>query len=77
MKPLPSSDSAKALVSGDLSALPTAALHMVGRGLLLGARMAVAGLDSKTAFRASVAGAVAIELFALSWFAWQRLHGRK
>lgn len=72
MKPLPSSDSAMALVQGDLSALPTAAFHMVGRGVLLNVGMRLAGIDSKTALKASVAGAAAIEAFALAYFAQQR-----
>jgi len=72
VKPLPSSDSAAAVISGDFSALPTAALHMAGRGVLLWVGMRFAGMEPPTAFRAAVAGTAVIETFALAWFAWQR-----
>jgi hypothetical protein len=72
LKPLPSSDSAMALVQGDFGALPTAVFHTVGRGLLLNVGMRLAGIDSKTALKASAAGAVAIEAFAILWFSTQR-----
>ena len=72
MKALPSSNSAAALVSGDLSALPVVGAHLVGRGALLWTGMRLAGLDAPAATRAAVAGTVSIEFFALAWFAWQR-----
>lgn len=73
MRPLPSSDSAAALVAGDPGALPTAFGHMVGRGVLLAAgMMLLTDLPRPTVVKAATAGTLAIEAFALAWFAWQQ-----
>lgn len=73
MRPLPSSDSAAALVAGDPGALPTAFGHMVGRGVLLAAGMLLlTDLPRPTVVKAATAGTLAIEVFALAWFAWQQ-----
>jgi hypothetical protein len=66
---LPSGDSAEALVRGEWKALPTAALHTVLRGVLIGTAMSVAGMPAKDLVRYSLAGALGIEVFVLVW-AW-------
>jgi len=65
--PLPSQSSAAALVAGDITALPTVALHLAGRAALIGAGMAIlAGeRDPKRLIGGSLAGSAMIELFVL------------
>lgn len=64
--PLPSQSSAAALVAGDLTALPTVALHLVGRAALIAAGMAIFGeRDPKRLVGGSLAGASMIEVFVL------------
>jgi hypothetical protein len=65
--PLPSQSSAARLVDGDLTAIPTVALHVVGRAALIGAGMAIlAGeRDPKRLVGGSLAGSATIELFVL------------
>lgn len=64
--PLPSQSSAAALVAGDWSALPTVALHLVGRAAIIGVAMAICGeRDPHRFVRNSLAGSAGIELFVL------------
>lgn len=64
--PLPSQSSAAQLVSGDLQALPTVALHVAGRALLIGVGQAIFGQrDPKVLVGGSLAGSAVIELFVL------------
>ena len=65
--PLPSQSSAAALVSGDFTALPTVALHVVGRAALIAGGMALltGERDPKRLVGGSVAGSAMIELFVL------------
>lgn len=67
---LPSADSACRLMGGDLSALPTAALHTAGRALIISVGIFAAGeRDPKALARYSLGAALAIEAFALAWAA--------
>lgn len=64
--PLPSQTSAASLVQGDLSALPTVVLHLVGRAAIIGSAMAVFGeRDPKRYVGGALAGALGIEVFVL------------
>ncbi len=64
--PLPSQSSAAALVSGDMTALPTVLLHLLGRaGIIAVGALVVGERDAKTIAKASLAGSAAIELFVL------------
>lgn len=65
--PLPSQSSAAALVSGDFSALPTVALHLAGRGAIIGLGVAVFSgeRDVGRLVKVGLAGSAAIELFVL------------
>lgn len=65
--PLPSQSSAAALVSGDVSALPTVALHLLGRAAIIGAGMAIlAGeRDGRRLVGGALAGSAAIEVFVV------------
>lgn len=67
---LPSGDSAEALVRGDAGALPTAVLHTLLRGVLVGTAMSIAGLRlDQGLVKYSIAGALGIEAFVLVWAA--------
>lgn len=65
--PLPSQSSAARLVSGDLTALPTVALHVAGRGVLIAAGMALltGERDPQRLVGGALAGSTMIELFVL------------
>lgn len=64
--PLPSQSSAAQLVTGDLTALPTVALHVLGRAALIGVGQAVFGeRDPRRLVGGSLAGSAVIELFVL------------
>lgn len=64
--PLPSQTSAARLVAGDVTALPSVALHVVGRAALIGVGMAIFGQrDPKVLVGGSLAGSGMIELFVL------------
>ena len=65
--PLPSQSSAARLVSGDLTALPTVALHVAGRGVLIAAGMALltAERDPQRLVGGALAGSAMIEVFVL------------
>jgi hypothetical protein len=64
--PLPSQSSAAAVVGGDVSALPTMMLHLVGRAAIISASMAVFGeRDPKRLIGGSLAGAAGIEFFVV------------
>lgn len=71
-QPLPSSDSARDLVAGEQGAALRVLAHTAGRAVLMGTGMLLARVPLKTTVRAAVAGSVAIELFALFWFAAQK-----
>lgn len=71
-KPLPSSDSARDLVHGVPGALPRVFIHAAGRAALIAVGVYAAGLRGRNLVAASIGGAVAIEIFALGWFAYQR-----
>ena len=65
---LPSADSACRLMSGDMSALPAAAFHTVGRAALIAVGIAAAGeRDPRKLARYGLGAALAIEVFALTW----------
>lgn len=64
--PLPSQSSAAALVSGEMTALPVVALHVLGRGAIIAAGLAVVGeRDPKRLTVGALAGSAAIEVFVL------------
>jgi len=67
---LPSGTSAYRLMSGDPSGLVGVVGHTVGRSVLVGVGMAVAG-ERKHLVRNAVAGALGIEAFVLVWAAWK------
>ena len=68
---LPSGESAEAVVRGDVSAVPVAVLHTVGRAGLIGVSLAVAGMEAdRKLVKYSLAGAVGIEAFVLLWTWW-------
>lgn len=70
---LPSADSACRLMSGDLSAIPSAAFHTIGRAALIAVGIYAAGeRDPGKLARYSFGAAVAIEAFALAWAASQQ-----
>ena len=67
---LPSSASACDVVAGVPGAIPRAALHTAGRAVLIAAGVWVAGeRDWGKLAKYGVGGALAVEVFALSW-AW-------
>jgi hypothetical protein len=65
--PLPSQSSASALVRGDVTALPTVLLHLLGRGVIIGAGIAAVGgeRDPKKLVTYGLGGSIAVELFVL------------
>jgi hypothetical protein len=63
---LPSGTSAKALVQGDMKALPEVVLHTALRAGLIGTGMYIAGARTDVV-RNAVAGSLAIEAFVLLW----------
>lgn len=67
---LPSGTSAYRLMSGDPSGLVGVVGHTLGRSVLVGTGMAVAG-ERKHLVRNAVAGALGIEAFVLMWAAWR------
>lgn len=67
MRPLPSASSARDLVLGRPGALGRAAAHTALRALLVGAGAAALGLRGPSLIRASIGGAIGIEVFVLSW----------
>lgn len=67
---LPSGTSAYRLMSGDPKGLLGVVGHTVGRSVLVGVGMAVAG-ERKHLVRNAVAGALGIEAFVLVWAAWK------
>lgn len=68
---LPSASSAERLVGGDLNALPIVALHMLGRGALVGLGIAcVNGLNWNTV-KYGLAGSASIEAFVLAFAAYK------
>jgi len=69
---LPSGDSARRIVNGDWSALPTATMHWLGRSALIGVGLAIAGLRGKQLVKGALLGATAIEAFVLTWAATRK-----
>lgn len=67
---LPSGTSAYKLMSGDPGGLLGVVGHTLGRSVLVGTGMAVAG-ERKHLVRNAVAGALGIEAFVLMWAAWK------
>jgi hypothetical protein len=65
--PLPSQSSAAALVSGDLSAAPMVAMHLLGRAALIAAGLAIipAARKPEILVGGSLLGSGVIELFVL------------
>lgn len=72
---LPSGTSAYRLMSGDPEGLLGVVGHTIGRSVLVGTGMAIAG-ERKHLVRNAVAGALGIEAFVLVWAAW-RVHEDK
>jgi hypothetical protein len=67
LQPLPSQSSAAALVRGDWTAAPTVALHIAGRGAIMGLFMAIFGeRDASRLVRNSLAGSLGVELFVVA-----------
>ena len=66
-QPLPSQSSAAALVRGDLTALPTVALHLLGRGAIISVAVALFGIERDVVKLAKIglAGSAGIEGFVL------------
>jgi len=70
---LPSGDSACALMSGDVSALPRVAFHTVGRSALIAIGVYLAGVRKPSRIAAiALCSALTIEVFALGWTASQQ-----
>ena len=67
---LPSAESATAIVRGEVEALPTLALHWIGRSALVGLGMYAFGEREKLPQQA-MAGAAVIEASILLW-AWKQ-----
>jgi hypothetical protein len=68
---LPSATSACELAHGVPGALPRVVLHTLGRALLIGTGLFLAG-ERKRVVRYSFAVALAIEAFAISWAMYQK-----
>lgn len=74
LKPLPSSDSARDLILGQTDdAIIRVIAHAAGRSVLCGVGCYAAGLRGNDLFRAAIGSALAIEVFALTWFWAQTL----
>lgn len=73
---LPSSSSALKLADGNMNAIPEAALHMVGRALLIGGGLYAVG-QRKDLAKLSLGAAVAIEIFAIAYFVATKKEGVK
>ena len=70
---LPSGDSACALMSGDIRALPRVAFHTVGRAALISIGICLAGeRDWRKLVAYSLGAALTIEIFALGWTSTQQ-----
>jgi hypothetical protein len=70
---LPSGDSACALMSGDISALPRVAFHTLGRSALIAIGVYLAGVRKPSRVAAiALCSALTIEVFALGWTASQQ-----
>jgi hypothetical protein len=67
---LPSGTSAYRLMTGDPMGIVGVVGHTLGRSVLVGTGMAVAG-ERKHLVRNAVAGALGIEAFVLAWAAWK------
>lgn len=67
---LPSGTSAYQLMSGDLKGLVGVVGHTIGRSVLVGVGMAIAG-ERQHLIRNSLGGALGIEAFVLVWAAWK------
>ena len=72
LEPLPSSTSAADLIEGKPGSLGRAFLHTVGRATLIGTGLYAAGYRGKDLVKGSIAASLAIEAFALVWFASQK-----
>ena len=72
---LPSGTSAVRLIQGDPSGIVGVVGHTLGRSVLVGVGMAIAG-ERKHLVRNAVAGALGIEAFVLCWAVW-KVHGSK
>lgn len=64
---LPSSNSAYALVHGYPNALPSMALHFLGRAAIVGAGLYVAGYRERKLWTGAVAGATGLEISLIAW----------
>lgn len=69
---LPSASSAEDLVAGKEGALPRVLFHMLGRSVLVGTGLAVAGARGKKLIVYSFAGGAAIEAFVLAYAAYHK-----
>lgn len=67
---LPSGTSAYRLVTGDPGGLAGVIGHTLGRSILVGTGMAVAG-ERRHLVRNAVAGALGIEAFVFMWACWK------
>lgn len=72
---LPSGQATADLVAGDVDAVGRVALCTLGRAVLLGAGMLVAG-KRENLVRDAIAGAVGIEAFVIGWAVWRRGQAR-
>lgn len=68
---LPSGSSAYKVMRGDLSSLPEAGLHMLGRSALIGLGLYIGGVRGRDLARLSLLGGGAIEVFVIVWATWQ------
>lgn len=66
---LPSSNSAYALMSGVPGALPSLALHFVGRSAVIGTGLWFGGFRGRDVVKGAVAGAALFEVSLLIWSA--------
>lgn len=69
---LPSASSAEDLVAGKEGALPRVLFHLVGRSVLIGTGLAVAGARGKQLIVYSLAGGAAIEAFVIAYAAFHK-----
>lgn len=69
---LPSASSAEDLVDGKAGSLPRVLFHLVGRSVLIGTGLAVAGARGKDLVKYSFAGGAAIEFFVLAYAAYHK-----
>ena len=74
---LPSASSADDLVKGKEGALPRVVFHWVGRSVLIGTGLAVAGARGKKLIGYSLAGGAAIEFFVLAYAAFHKKDAAK